>query len=91
MPLHLHDRDPNKDTFWPENTETEMWLAVGFSNPISLVDFVDIATEYFSKFYKDFKPCQVSISTEYIHTCNFYYDLYNSSDYTHFIKLELEP
>jgi hypothetical protein len=75
--------------FWPDNTDTVLWIQTGNNGVFgsSLDDVLELASECFGSKYDLTK---ITITAEHIHTTHINYDLYDSSDYTHFIKLELE-
>jgi len=67
--------------FWPDNTTTEMYL-MGCYSP-SLKDIIEKAMEHFGECSLE----ELEITPEHIHTDCLYYDRYESSDYTNFIKI----
>lgn len=71
------------DTFWPDNTPTELWLGSDYST--SIQDLIDKAKEHFGQ---EIKLDDLIISSEYIHTDCLYYDLYDAGDWTKFVKIE---
>jgi hypothetical protein len=72
--------------FCPDNTDTVLWIQTG-NNGSSLGDVLELASVYFGSKYDLTK---ITITAEHIHTTHINYDLYDSSDYIYFIKLELE-
>lgn len=75
---HAHGTITN---FWPDNTLSEMYI-LG-SDGYSLKDILDKAKEHFGECNLD----ELEITAEHIHTDCLYYDRYDSSDYTNFLKI----
>lgn len=68
--------------FWPDDTDTEFFIADGES----LGEIQDRILKKWPELDSDWLS-RISISSEYIHTDCLGYDLYDSSDYTKFIKI----
>lgn len=64
-------------TYWPDDTDTELY----FSDSISLSDILDTVKDKWPE--TDFDD--IEIGSEYIHTDHLKYDLYDPSDYTEFV------
>lgn len=73
------------DTFWPDNTETEFYIET--SGSISLKDAIEQAAVYFKTSTYELMT-EADIQAEWIHTDCLYYDRYDSTDYTSFIRIE---
>lgn len=71
--------------FWPDDTETEMYIASDVASSKSLRDLMAIAV---IKWGDAATFDNIYISVENIHTHAIYYDRHDPSDWTCFIKLE---
>lgn len=71
--------------FWPDDTDTVMCIESGYS-PIKLIDLIEKINEK----WPGVELSEFEITSEYIHTSCLGYDLYDSSDYTHFIVITKE-
>lgn len=73
--------------FWPDDTDTCFYLATGISgSTYTMAELLERAKE---KWGKTTELINLEIGAEYIHTSCLYYDRYDSSDYTTFIKVTL--
>lgn len=72
-----------KNTFWPDNSETELYIEAN-SYDIPFNSLVEQIKEHFGE---DIDMNNICITSEYIHTDCIGYDLYDSRDYTRFIKI----
>lgn len=68
--------------FWPDDTDTMMYIESGYSS-VKLNDLIEKINEK----WPGSKMSDFEISSEYTHTSCLGYDLYDSSDYTHFIVI----
>ena len=68
--------------FWPQNTNETIYI----ERNLTLSEIIDVCKEHFGDKFDEEK---IKISSEYIHTNCITYDLYDSSDYTNFIVVEL--
>jgi hypothetical protein len=78
-------RDGGIRTFWPDDTDTEMYIPTDFwhgSPPI----MADLLQKIYEK-WADAALTQIQITSEHIHTDCLGYDLYDPGDYTTFIKI----
>lgn len=71
--------------FWPDDTDTKMYIEDGSFFDCSIADIIEKAKE---KWGKQIDLDKVLIRPENIHTTCIYYDAYDPSDYTDFIVLE---
>lgn len=68
--------------FWPDDTESKIYILEGTD---SLATLIDRAKDKWPNASLD----KISIGAEKIHTNCIGYDLYDSSDYTMFLTMEL--
>ena len=68
--------------FWPDDTDMVMYIETGYSSTN-----LDELIEKINEKWPDSKLSEFEITSEYIHTSCLGYDLYDSSDYTHFIVI----
>lgn len=80
---YTYSNNGSIQNYWPDNTESKFYLAY---NP-TLSDLIEHAKTYFGDRYN---PDKIDISSEYIHTSALTYDVYDSTDYTNFIIIELK-
>jgi hypothetical protein len=67
--------------FWPDDTSTELFIES--DRVYSLGELQNKAMRHFG----DVTLNELLVTAEYIHTDCLYYDQYDSSDYTKFIKI----
>lgn len=78
-------RNGGIECFTPDDTETEMWIdgSVGYS-------FTEIRSKIIEKWPNvSLDDYDIRVTAEYIHTDCLTYDLYDSGDWTKYIKIEL--
>ena len=82
-------RDGGIRTFWPDDTETEMYIDAGgmFATPITMADLLQRINDK----WEGASLSNIEITSEYIHTDCLGYDLYDAGDYTTFIKIRRLP
>ena len=71
--------------FEPDNTEDTLYI-----NSSGGLDFADIIERIESHFKIPFHPSDFLITAERIHTYCIYYDMYDSSDHTNYIVIQLK-
>lgn len=71
--------------FWPKDTDDILWIDATYG--ISMDYLLDKAREHFGD---SFDPEKIKVTAEYIHTKCITYDLYDPSDYTNFISIEMQ-
>jgi len=71
--------------FWPDDTETEFWIETGYY--VEQLDLAGLLAKAKER-WPDAKPEDVRITAHWIHTQCLYYDRYDPSDYTNFLRLE---
>jgi len=69
--------NPQIETYWPDNTDTELY----FADSVTLSEIMETIKEK----WPDCNLDSIVISSEYIHTDCLTYDLYDPSDYTEFV------
>ena len=79
-------RDGGIRTFWPDDTDTEIYIAAGgmFAPAINLGDLL---VERIYEKWEGASLNNIEITAEHIHTDCLGYDLYDPGDYTTFIKI----
>lgn len=70
-------------TFWPDDTDTKMYINGGLMSSTNLQELLEKAQEKWPGISLD----QIEISAEHIQTDCLGYDLYDPNDYTQFIVL----
>lgn len=75
-------------TFWPDDTDTEMFIEADY-NSISMSDLLCRIAEKWpdQSCPLGFDAGSIHIEAEYIHTDCLGYDRYDSGDYTRFLKI----
>ncbi len=71
----------NRNTFWPDDTDTEMYLSSECYNNLPFI-LNKIKEKWPKASFED-----IEISAEYIHTDCIGYDRYDPSDYTKFLLI----
>jgi len=79
-----YDKRGSIVTYWPDNTPTEFYSAT--YGGIFIHDVLKEAAEHFKCSTYELMT-EGSIESEYIHTDCLYYDSFDSSDWTNFIKI----
>jgi hypothetical protein len=69
--------DGHIKTFWPDDTDTEIYLAVG----ASLQEILNLTQSKWG----NVDPSEIQIESKFIHTNCLTYDLMDFSDYTEFL------
>jgi len=77
-----YSKDGSITNYWPDDNEDEIFL----DNDVELSYMLERIKEK----WPDATMEQITISSEYIHTNCLYYDLYDSGDWTHFIRISRE-
>jgi len=75
-----YSKDGSITDFWPDDTDTEMYLDYGTS--------LSTIMERIKEKWPDATNDQIEISAEHIHTSCLYYDQYDPSDYTNFVVIK---
>lgn len=71
--------------FYPDDTDTKMYIRS--DENMSIEELFAVANDHFKE---KFDSMDVKISCEHIQTTHLGYDVYDPSDYTDFIVLELD-
>lgn len=79
-------RDGSIKTFWPDDTDTVMYVEAG-SMFAPAVNMADLLQKIYEK-WEDAALTEIEITSEYIHTDCLGYDLYDPGDYTTFIRIQ---